>query len=343
MPGTYPAWKINGEMISGMLSPKISCIPEELEFALKRHWIIDGSNISEMFKAFEIKERLFLRKLEEEDFKLMVFVIRAPDLCSHITTPKIPKKILKNIYLSYIKIDNFIGKLLRKYENGNVSNIMIFSDHGLKTYSKVIYFNRWLEKNKIIYLNKGSKEGIIRSHLLRLSFFIEPIIDKFSFINNLTKRLFNSKSPQQQKLKFIHLEASKNILQHTSNVGSLVLGAKHIQKKKLIEDKLKKEKWVKEVITPDIKNFPDFYVVLKNDYLFSGEPSRFIKGYLNYIAHYQIGLFIAFGRNFKKGRGSLVNYYDIAPTILNLLNLKKPDYMIGKSLPIIKKNVNDFN
>ena len=72
-------------------------------------------------------------------------------------------------------------------------------------------------------------------------------------------------------------------------------------------------------------------------HLLSIEPSRFIKGYLNYIAHSQIGIFITFGRNFKRGRNNLVNYYDIAPTILDLLNLKKPDYMIGKSLPIIKK------
>lgn len=32
VPGTYPGWKINGEMITGMLSPVISCYPKELKF-----------------------------------------------------------------------------------------------------------------------------------------------------------------------------------------------------------------------------------------------------------------------------------------------------------------------
>ncbi|MFW9882212.1 MAG: alkaline phosphatase family protein, partial [Candidatus Thorarchaeota archaeon] len=155
VPGTYPAWKINGEMISGMMSPKISCFPPELNFFIGKNWIIDGQSISEIFGAFERKKKLFLRKLKE-DFELLVFVIRLPDTLSHHA--HLSPNVVKNyISLGYKKIDNFLGELL---ENSKVTNIIIFSDHGLKYYRHEFNLCRWLEKKGLLFINNSKKRKI---------------------------------------------------------------------------------------------------------------------------------------------------------------------------------------
>lgn len=118
IPGTYPAWKINGEMISGILSPSISCYPKELEFILKKNWIIEGKNLEEILQAFEMKKNLFLRKIRE-DFELMIFVIRVPDSISHRVGGN-RKKILDSMQLGYEKIDNFLGELFREDNFDNI-------------------------------------------------------------------------------------------------------------------------------------------------------------------------------------------------------------------------------
>ena len=59
VPGTYPAWKINGEMITGMMSPSTSCYPAELKFFLRKDWIVDAKEVNECFKAFNIKKEFF--------------------------------------------------------------------------------------------------------------------------------------------------------------------------------------------------------------------------------------------------------------------------------------------
>ena len=63
VPGTYPAWKINGEMIAGMMSPSFSSYPPELKLGLEKNWIISGKTVMEVFKAFELKKNLFLKNV----------------------------------------------------------------------------------------------------------------------------------------------------------------------------------------------------------------------------------------------------------------------------------------
>ncbi len=104
VPGTFPAWKINGEMISGMLSPTINCYPPELKFFLNKDWIIDGKTIQNSFKAFEMKSTLFLKKFNE-NFNLMTYVIRLPDSLSHHS--HVPRNILEN-YLDLKKSLTFL-------------------------------------------------------------------------------------------------------------------------------------------------------------------------------------------------------------------------------------------
>ena len=52
LPSTYPAWKINGEMISGLLTPYLNhrmCYPNDLFDNIRENWIIVGNNIEEVY------------------------------------------------------------------------------------------------------------------------------------------------------------------------------------------------------------------------------------------------------------------------------------------------------
>ncbi|MFW9881164.1 MAG: alkaline phosphatase family protein, partial [Candidatus Thorarchaeota archaeon] len=331
VPGTYPAWKINGEMISGMMSPKISCYPPELNYFIGKNWIIDGQSISEIFEAFEIKKRLFLRKLKE-DYALMVYVIRLPDALSH-HTHLAPELINNYISIAYKKIDNFLGVLLK---NDRVENIIIFSDHGLKYYKFEFNLQRWLEKKGLIFINK-SKTRKFYSLIARIYDIFRPFIKidykKYHKLKNtLLKNIIDDSITIRDKI------VGTTVLNFFGNVGGLFLNGRDKDKKEIIIDKLKTDKRVETIVTFDIEGFPDLFIILRDKYLFNHESSFFVTRGRNSINHSQYGFFLGYGKNIKNGKIDLINYIDIAPTILELLKIEKKNHMDGFPLNLFKEN-----
>jgi len=333
VPGTFPSWKVNGEMITGMLSPSISCFPSELKLSIQKNWIIDADNVPESFFAFKQKSSLFLEKMKE-DFKFLTYVIRIPDNLTHRSHGG-KEKTLSLIYQVYLKIDKFLGKIL---ENEQVDNIIIVSDHGLKHYSKGFYIRRWLEKKGILFINTPKPNKLLNV-LLKSFDFIRLFVN-----SSYLKKYFN---------KFLHLKIIKSkikIPQHSimkidrnitrvknfcSNIGGIILIGKDKQKNGILYKELLKSHYVDNVIRSTSEDFPDFIVSLKKDYYFCEESSLYIKRRRDIIDHSNKGLFIAYGKNIKSGKEDFVSYQNVAPTLLKLLNIAKPDYMKGEALDII--------
>ncbi|MFW9773021.1 MAG: alkaline phosphatase family protein [Promethearchaeota archaeon] len=335
VPGTYPAWPINGEMITGILSPSISCYPKELENAIKDNWIIEGNNLTEILKAFEIKKNLFLKKMGE-DFNMLVYVIRVPDSISHYVVGD-RKEILNAMNLGYGKIDDFLGELL-KYEN--FDNILILSDHGLKFYKKVLYFPRLLEKRGLLFLNdlKGKR---INSLILKLYDIIRPLMP-ISVSKRIYRKLFNAEKREvdrkkDRKLQFFDKTKPKTFIQKlTSNMGALFLFGDDEQKKTQIKEVLKKDKYIENIYEYDKAGFPDFLIALKDNYILFKECSYFLKRNTEVFSHTNRGFFMAYGKDVKKGSIDLIDYKDIAPIILKLFGKPKFDYMKGEGPNIFK-------
>ncbi|MFX1409538.1 MAG: alkaline phosphatase family protein [Promethearchaeota archaeon] len=329
VPGTYPAWKINGEMIAGMMSPKISCFPLELKLSLSKDWIIDGETLVEIFRAYNIKKRLFIKKLEE-DFNLMTYVIRMPDTLSH-HTHFAPEVINNYISLSYKKIDVFLGEILN---HPNFENILIFSDHGLKLYRHEFNLRRWLEKKGFLFINK-SKGRKLYSVIAKIYDAVRPFIKidyrKYHFIKNLLlKNVIDDSISIQDK------EQGSRVINFLSNIGGLYLEGKDKNKKSLIKNSLERDKRVRDVISCNIEGFPDLFIKLEDKYIFNHESSFFVIRGRNTINHSQYGFFIAYGKDIKKAYEATVNYIDISPTILKLLKIKSKDYLQGKPIDIFK-------
>lgn len=349
VPGTYPAWKIKGEMITGLMSPKLSTYPKELEERYIKNWIISGRTVKEVFQASNMKQEILISNLNE-NFDLMVFVITIPDHISHLAGISL-KNALNYIDLGYKKIDKFLGKIL---DSGEIDNLFIISDHGLTKYKKIFYFHNWINKKGFFHLSYESKKKLWKNIFLKLyglvNFFFKPndkmirLYTKFLDKLNETKESSTSlqkKKPRKPRASFVVPDVMR-FVSFKSNVGGLYLYGKYKQTKEKIIAELKKEKYVKKVITPEVELFPDLYIILDERYFFSIEPSLFLTRKTSLLIHSLNGLFIAYGKDIKQGKTDSVHYFDVAPTILKSFNFKKQDGMIGEPMKIFKLNKKNY-
>ncbi|KKL20516.1 hypothetical protein LCGC14_2454670, partial [marine sediment metagenome] len=345
VPGTYPAWKINGEMFTGLMSPELSTYPEKLKEKYKKDWIVGGNTIELLHKAFKMRSNLFLSRFKE-DFDLMIYVIDIPDHTSHIAYLSL-KDMIHYIHLDYKKIDKFLGRIL---DNKEFKNLFIISDHGLSTNKKIFYFNYWLKKKGFFSFPSQSNEKIWKGIFLKLFGIIRPLIKPNKNLIKIYERLLlkpkksnkNSKQGENEKKNLVRPQATfyipdiMRLRTYKSNVGGIYLYGNYRSKKEVIISALNKEKCVKRIITPEFESFPDIYIILRPDMFFSVESSLFLKRKTEIMSHSMNGLFIAYGKNIKPGRATYVQYFDFAPTVLQLFNLEKQKGMIGESLNILK-------
>lgn len=334
LPSTYPAWEINGEMITGLLTPFINdkmYYPKYLSDEIKKNWIIDGSNIYEIFKAFNIKSSFLLRKLKE-NFDLWIYIIRIPDCITH--HPKYKLKITEELMkFGYSKIDNFLAKIIN---SNKIDNLFIISDHGLEIYRYEFNIKRFLEKKKILFYNNDIISKFMSIFIKFFGIFNRGFFDT-TYFHNEFKRLI-----EPIRKIFIKSSEGNNKLQDTrfvhfySNFGGI-----HLNKKdKVSIDKIKMVlqncKHVERVLQFNQKTLPDLIIILKEKYLYSVKSSFFVRNRFNSFNHSKNGIFIAHGKNIQKGRDKSVSYEDFAPTLLKLYSIKAPNHMKGKTLPIFK-------
>lgn len=343
IPGTYPAWKINGIMVTGLMSPKMSCYPEELESEYSKRLFFGEHDPKKIFKAFETKKNLFLEKLKE-DYELLIYVIRIPDAMSHMPH-KSPDEISEFISLGYQKIDKFLGKILKTQK---FDNLFIVSDHGLNMYKKVFYLQTWLIKNGFLRNNDMESSTIWMNLLLKFYGYFSSILkSNRSLINvfeKLSKLFFNPKNVEMKKnimakpIDAPRYKTNNYLLQSfKSNIGAIFLDDQISKIKDKIKEKLKLESCVKKVICPNFLNFPDIYVILKDEYYCNVTPSISKKRKTKLLTHSQEGIFFAYGKNIRNGTMEKVNFYDIVPTLNKLYGISKVDNeLIGKPLDILK-------
>lgn len=347
VPGTYPAWKINGEMFTGLLSPQLSTYPENLKEIYKKKWQEGKTDnpIQNLHKTFKMKSNLFLSKLRE-DFDLMIYVIGIPDHTSHVGYLS-SSEMIHYINLDYKKIDNFLSVIL---DSKDFDNLFLISDHGLTQYKKIFYFNHWIKKRGFFTFPSQSNEKIWKGFFLKLFGIIKPLIKPNKVLIKAYERFLlkpkqsnlNSKQREDKRYSLMRPQTSfyipdiMRLRTYKSNVGGIFLYGNYKSKKEAIISALNKEKCVKKIITPEFELFPDIYIILHPDMFFSVEPSLFLKRKTEIISHSMNGLFIAYGKNIKPGRANSVQYFDFAPTVLHSFNLEKQRGMIGESLNILK-------
>jgi len=314
VPITYPAKKINGVLISGMLTPSKETnwtYPKNLKEKLDSGYVIDlldyfwgGREYKLINLLLDIKEMtekradvaLKLMKEEQWDFFFLVFV--GPDRICHMAwrflrddyKPKNEneKTILKILKNYFNELDSFIGKIVKNV--GKESTIFLVSDHGFQDSPK-----------KLILLKNISK-----------------LQENFEMINLHHSRFIGLNKIPDKNIKY------KELVYRIKNIKELRGNIKLHKRENLYHGE-------------KLTDLPDFILESAPPYGFTNSnlesTSPIIDGNFSIGEHSKDGIWISSDPVFKKTRKyTKTEIIDIFPTILELLNIKIPDGTDGISL-----------
>ncbi len=182
MPMTYPAWEINGYMLSGFPSPNFmdpSGYPLEWVATIGPLFDMSVVKIKNEDKLIEGCYKLvkrvgdvLIKQLENDECDIYSIVFSSTDFLQHYLWKYLSGQNSKHsnaIGDIYIEIDKYIGKILSLADN-NKCTFVILSDHGFMSVS-VNYFhtNAWLIKEG--YLMSKEKKILNKT----LDFFLSPL------------------------------------------------------------------------------------------------------------------------------------------------------------------------
>ena len=374
MPGTYPATKINGILISGPVSPEFekSIYPSELISYLKNKnyknfpvskWSIEREKVlNEVKEIHKIQSEVALHFLKNEDWDFFHFTFFLNDPMMHhfwkywdITHPLYSENPFKSeVEEVWRGIDSYIGKF--KETLGEDSILVLMSDHGMTKLKSQIYINQYLEEKG--YLSIKTKYKTMRKVLAILpTFVIGNILSKLGILNfvyNILQELgiasfINTGADTQIDSNRIKWEDKTTFC--LSDIYGLIYtsSSENCQKiNKLIRDlKLLKDPTTGEFVFREILNQEDIYKYINDEtpkliaipsdgYHISPSLSGtkiFDHSYKPWSAtHRQDGIFLALGKEINKNKKINCKIYDLAPTILHILNVPIPNDMSGRVL-----------
>lgn len=170
IPMTYPAWEINGIMISGLPGPDKSegyAYPDdytELASALNfkssyfRLPLYNKDKYVELsLQMIEKRAQAAFELMEHNSFDLFVLVHEAPDRVQHLfwkymepQTFKVDDKELEKfhdvILNHYVKLDQMLGRFISEF--GKDSNFIIMSDHGFRRFPLKYFHTNYFLKTR---------------------------------------------------------------------------------------------------------------------------------------------------------------------------------------------------
>lgn len=389
VPMTYPSEKINGCIVTGMMTPPDACFahpPWVFEELKELGYRIGARGVEQRFSpkgildhlvvtaSLRVKAMLHLMRKFDWDFAMLVF--SGTDKIQHYIWQHHKTTILHY----YKRIDAFLKRLIE--ESGNDTNVFIVSDHGFGPTFKFFHTNYFLHNlglleyassegagrysnvkdyrvtksplQKILSRLGITKEKIyITAERLRMIWLLQKIYGKLHITIPTTKKeidwqrtkaFFNSTIGPSFTIQ-INLEGRepKGIVGREEYYKLREFIISELLKLKdpgtggkIVQYAFKKE---------DIYHGP--YISEASDVVFTTKNFEYgatYRTYGNYLVsdlihkgrgtHRMNGIFIASGPDIKssKKRDKNARLYDIAPTILHMLNQSVPKDMDGKVL-----------
>lgn len=335
-PLTYPPKKLNGLLISGFMTPNLKSnftYPLWLKYLiLKRGYnlgVVYGQKKYtplELINSIRIKKHIIKFLLKKYSWDLAISVFMETDQVMHKYWGN--REVMKMVFG---EIDLAIKEILRDLPKDVV--VIIVSDHGFKEYRGTIYINRILWKL-----------GFLKIKYRKLLKFL------FYKLRNSIKNISTFDIIQFNK------SIAYAILSSTNCTGLLLnlmkRDPKGIVKEEEIDniiERLYKElakichRFNEEIINiyskddiywgPFLENAPDYIIKTKNNYRFSTALNiRMLEEKIT-STHSSKGIFIIRHPDIGYERLNLnPKIWDIAPTILRILNVKTPNDMDGQPI-----------
>lgn len=181
IPITYPAFKINGIMISGLLAPDESSdfvYPENLkqEITGMGYRVDRTPHINEVLKNRKIwLERIFdtderrhnvtLQLLRKYPWDVFMVVYSVTDRVSHLFWHEqyardVDEEFASAIERAYVRVDERIGELLKFTDEETL--VFVMSDHGFGPNEEFIFMNKWLYDEGFLRLKKPACFSFLR-------------------------------------------------------------------------------------------------------------------------------------------------------------------------------------
>ena len=163
VPNTFPPSKINGIIISGMLTPQGEhfCYPLKTEEIF--HQLVGGYRINEradlsdahllisdLYLVTMIQKITFSFLLQQQEWDFSMWMVRGTDIVSHMFWAE--KIIIDNFYEF---VDLIIGDLLEEWPK---VTFIIMSDHGFQEEKNDFHINKWLIDKGLLKIHRTSKE-----------------------------------------------------------------------------------------------------------------------------------------------------------------------------------------
>jgi predicted AlkP superfamily phosphohydrolase/phosphomutase len=376
LPILFPPEKINGLMVTGMMTPKdakIFSYPSELSDEIMSNipnYIIEpeGNDFEEENKyknrdliIDNIKKSIILRTAlfkylvkRYKDIDLWFIVFVAPDRIGHWfshfldkTHPRINleskadlKRYKNAIDQIYIALDNSLGEILDSVKN--IKNIIILSDHGFNSVRKVVLINKWFEKNGYLYLNKKWKKEVAKRN--------------YSILSKADWKKTTLYSLGQKGAIYVNLKGREpqGIVEKEDYENLIVEVRKRMCDE--IHDPDSGEKIIRDVLPRDelfwgpyVTKAPDMIVKFKDEHyvplghVFNWNNNSIViknddpKIPMPWGTEVMKGICIISGKNIKCCKGIIANTWDIVPTILYILGGNIPEKLDGKVIEKIFK------
>ena len=362
VPATYPPWKINGFMVTGMMTPRSkdnAYYPKDLKkeldklvgtYEIHEDWGRDfeeGHMLRSIVSVGRKQHKSLLHLLPRVNFAFYVY--RATDMISHLYFVKNVRKVEE----IYGEADRFISKILALLKEDDL--LIIVSDHGFRAVKRLFHTNTWL--NSLGMLKRASSVNF----KARFKQAIGKVLAKFPtfrkvVLNNVPRSVKNF-FPREMDMQGISWEKTRVYAAPPSGIFGRIYvrsQSKNEDVRAFLKKRLKNLRdenecvienvWFKEELYGrEAHNAPDIIFSVKSPYAFSFKLSKDIFSNVEVGEHDMNGIFLAYGKGIKKGfKIKNAKIYDIAPTILHMFGLKVPKDMDGRVLKEIFEKDSEF-
>jgi predicted AlkP superfamily phosphohydrolase/phosphomutase len=376
IPFAYPPDEINGIMVSGLYTPSKSAdftYPKTFKKELLNRFPNYDVDFNEDLLHFGINEELIghIKRITEEQINLtkhlykaelwdlFAIVFRSLDVIQHFLWND-----RDTVLECYQQMDKMLKWILDNIDEETI--LIICSDHGFSGVHTSVSINNWLEREKLLTINKQQSNGFKK--IIPSAETIQKILLELG-LKDLVWKLKRSKFLDPILGRLLPFERGQYLLDITwsetrayfldGSYGMIDINLKGREpggivsenewerlRESIIEEslKLKDPKSGINIITNAFKgneiytgksrNMPDIVLTynegyrLKGGYNYSGNIFEDDSTYKG--EHEKHGVFISYGSGIKKGQeveGTKV--YDVAPTILYLLGIPISSEMDG--------------
>ena len=347
-PLTYPIIPVkNVAVISDWLSPKQSYFPSWMSeyasiyapYRISSETIYVDELLKGLLKECELRIKSLTMMAENVDWQLFWVIFSEPDILMH----RCYNRVLmgeKTVDEIFGMIDEFI-KVLFKYAD----NIVVVSDHGFSEYRRVVNVNTILYNMGLVEKTIKKVPGLVDLRLkakvkkVRIPTWLYNIVS-IRPIKRVIKTLYRVITGYDLKAEpymYVDMAESKAYMASSSSFGVIVKEADLIPE---IIDKLKATGffsgiWKREEIyegpyvahAPDIMFLPNYDEGYDNGGIYISDK---IVENRNTYDHHPDGIFMIYPHD-SEWIGK-IRAVDVAPTVLNLLNLPVPLDSDGTSL-----------